>query len=117
MAVQFEQGAAIPLEQLIAHLKSKADTLREKVSVSAIYLFGSHAAGHATCYSDVDLAVISPVLGDNIISEGVMLMNTFDDAGKNIFTEPLIYSPDDLETAESGTFLHDEIIKKGIRIC
>jgi hypothetical protein len=46
-----------------------------------------------------------------------MLMNTFDDAGKNIFTEPLIYSPDDLETAESGTFLHDEIIKKGIRIC
>jgi predicted nucleotidyltransferase len=59
MAVQFEQGAAIPLEQLIAHIKSKADTLREKVPVSAIYLFGSHAAGHATCYSDVDLAVIS----------------------------------------------------------
>jgi hypothetical protein len=39
-----------------------------------------------------------------------MLMNTFDDAGKNIFTEPLIYSPDDLETPESGTFLHDEIV-------
>ena len=117
MAVQFEQGAAIPLEQLITHLKSKADTLKEKVPVNAIYLFGSHAAGRATCYSDVDLAVISPVLGDNIISEGVMLMNAFDDAGKNIFTEPLIYSPDDSETAESGTFLHDEIIKKGIRIC
>jgi len=33
----------------------------------------------ATCYSDVDLAVVSPALGSDIIGESVMLMNAFED--------------------------------------
>ncbi len=35
--------------------------LQESVSVKAVYLFGSFARGNAGEFSDIDLAVISPV--------------------------------------------------------
>ncbi len=116
MATQRGHDAPILLEQLIEHLKSRVDRLKEIVPVVAVYLYGSYAKGCANHYSDVDLAVVSPALGDDIIGESVMLMNVFEDADKDIFVEPQIYSPDDLEDAEPGTFLYEEVIKKGIRI-
>jgi predicted nuclease of predicted toxin-antitoxin system len=82
---------------------------------SKVDLYGSYAKGCPKEYSDIDLAVISPAFGNDIIEEGVMLMLAFQDV--SIMIEPKVYSREDYESAEPGTFLHDEITKKGIQIC
>jgi hypothetical protein len=65
-------------------------------------------------YSDIDLIVVSPAFGKDIIGEGVALIEAFRDV--SLLVEPRAYSREKYEAAEPGTFLHDEVIKKGIRI-
>ncbi len=64
--------------------------------------------------SDIDLVVVSPDFGKDIIGEGVMLMNAFEDVSAAV--EPIAYSRKDYAEAEPGTFLYEEVIKQGIRI-
>jgi predicted nucleotidyltransferase len=100
---------------LIEQLKAKAEQLKKAGPIDCVYLFGSYAKGCPRQYSDIDIAVVSPNYGNDIIGEGVALMEAFQDV--SLMIEPKVYSREDYESAEPGTFLHDEIIKKGIRIC
>jgi predicted nucleotidyltransferase len=108
-------GDVIPITTLIDGLKAKADQLKQTIPIDCVYLFGSYAKGSPKQYSDIDIAVVSPSYGNDIIAEGVALMEAFQDV--SLLIEPKTYSREDYEAAEPGTFLHDEIIKKGIRIC
>jgi predicted nucleotidyltransferase len=108
-------GDVIPIATLIDGIKAKVDQLKQTIPIDCVFLYGSYAKGCPKEYSDIDLAVISPAFGNDIIEEGVMLMLAFQDV--SIMIEPKVYSREDYESAEPGTFLHDEIIKKGIQIC
>ena len=108
-------GDVIPIATLIDGIKAKVDQLKQTIPIDCVFLYGSYAKGCPKEYSDIDLEVISPVFGNDIIEEGVMLMLAFQDV--SIMVEPRAYSREKYEAAEHGTFLHDEVIKKGIRIC
>ncbi len=41
-------------------IKDSIEYLKERIRVSSVYLFGSYAAGTASYWSDIDLAVFSP---------------------------------------------------------
>lgn len=84
------------------------------IPVDEVYLYGSHVNGRPKFYSDVDVAVISPEFGKNVVAEAVMLMEAFEDTG--LMVEPWPYSREELQNAGPGDFLYEEIIKKGIRI-
>ena len=43
------------------------------IPVSAAYLYGSYAKGNAKPYSDIDICIISPSLGKDMIDEMVKL--------------------------------------------
>ncbi len=50
------------------------DKLRNKgISVSKAYLFGSYARGRADKWSDIDIAIVSPQIGDDRFEERVRL--------------------------------------------
>lgn len=97
---------------VIEKLKKAIDNIA--VPVDRVYLYGSHVNGRPTPYSDVDVAVVSPAFGKNVVAEAVMLMEAFEDTG--LMVEPWPYSRQELEEAGPGDFLYEEIIKKGIRI-
>ncbi len=80
-----------------------------------VYLCGSYACGHPKPYSDVDIAVVSPAFGKNVVAETAMVMEIFDPDAKMII-EPRVYSREEFEAAVPGTFLHDEVIRKGIKL-
>lgn len=86
--------------------------LKAKMPIDAVYLYGSYANGKPKPYSDVDVAVISPVFGKNIVAEGVMLMEIFEKTG--LMIEPRAYSREEYQNATKGTFLYEEIIRKGL---
>jgi predicted nucleotidyltransferase len=108
-------GDVIPIAALIDDLKAKVDQLKQTVPIDCVFLYGSYAKGCPKEYSDIDLAVISPAFGKDIIGEGVALIEAFREVSSLV--ESRAYSREKYESAEPGTFLHDEIIKKGIRIC
>lgn len=43
------------------------------IPVSQAYLFGSYASGRARPYSDIDICIVSPTLGKDMIDEMVKL--------------------------------------------
>jgi hypothetical protein len=50
----------------------------------------------------------------NVVAEAVMLMEVFESTG--LMVEPWPYSTAEFEAAEPGSFLYEEVVKKGIRI-
>ncbi len=55
------RGMILQVQELLRILEA------EDLSISAVYLYGSYAAGTAGAYSDIDVAVISPDLsGDRL---------------------------------------------------
>lgn len=97
---------------VITRLQEAISDLKAKIPVDAVFLYGSYANGKPGPYSDVDIAVISPVFGKNIIAEGVMLMEIFEKTG--LMVEPRAYSREEYQNAAKGTFLYEEIIRKGL---
>ena len=108
-------GDVVPLAMLIDGLRAKVDQLKQTVPIDCVFLYGSYAKSCPKEYSDIDIAVISPAFGKDIIGEGVALIEAFRDV--SLLVGPRAYSREKYEAAEPGTFLHDEVIKKGIRIC
>lgn len=78
------------------------------------YLFGSYANGQPKPWSDVDVAVVSPRFGDNIIRESVFLMKALEETG--LMIEPHPYSEKEYREATPGSFLFDEVRQKGVRL-
>jgi uncharacterized protein len=50
-------GAAVTLRTVEKKIQANLSVLREKFSVKALYVFGSHATGLATKKSDIDILV------------------------------------------------------------
>jgi len=82
--------------------------------VDRVYLYGSYAKGKPRPHSDIDIAVISSVFGENIVKETAMLMEAFEDV--SLMVEPRAYSREEYNKAEKGSFLYDEVIQKGVSI-
>jgi HEPN domain-containing protein len=86
---------------------------KQGITVSAIILFGSYAAGKFHKDSDIDVAVVSPNFGKDRFKEGVKLFQIACDIDPRI--EPI---PVSLESYKNDTWipLIYEIRKKGIEI-
>jgi predicted nucleotidyltransferase len=104
----------IPKQTVIKKLQEAIPDLKAKIPVDAVYLFGSYANGKPKPYSDVDIAVISPAFGQDIVAEGAMLMEIFEKTG--LMVEPRAYSREEYQKVREGTFLYEEVLRKGIRL-
>jgi len=82
--------------------------------VDCAYLYGSYANGNPKVFSDVDVVVVSPKFGNDIVKEAAWLMELFEETG--LMVEPRAYSRQEFERAGPGTFLYDEVFKKGIKL-
>lgn len=89
----------------IAKIFKKA--VHKEFSSASIYLYGSHAYGSPNAKSDIDIAVVLPVLPeDYIISQAPLLWLISSDI--NTLIEPVLLQKDD------DSPLYQEIITKGI---
>lgn len=75
--------------------KYRSILIREGVPVDRMIIFGSYAKGNAKPWSDLDVCVISPILGKNIYNERVRLAKLT--LGVDTIIEPHPYHPKDLE--------------------
>lgn len=114
MAQNEMRGTAVSRDAVIRKLRESIGRLKKMVPVDCVYLYGSYANGTPGPYSDVDVAVVSPAFGVNVIDETVRLMEVFEETGLPV--EPRAFSRDEYRAAGPGSFLHDEVIAKGIRV-
>ena len=92
--------------------KKFVETVRQQgIPVEAVYLFGSWAQGRATEWSDIDLAIVSPVFEGTKFYDRCKLHRAILDVDTAI--EPHPYRPEDF--TESNPFVR-EILRTGIRI-
>ena len=82
------------------------------INLSEAILFGSWARGSATADSDIDVCIVSPILGKDWIAETVNLRRLAFDIDSRI--EPMPFSPADI--ADRFNPLAQEINRYGIRI-
>lgn len=93
-------------------IKKYLDMLRAKnIRVKKAILFGSLAAGTGDEDSDIDLAIVSPDLGQDRFKESVLLKKLTFEIDVDISPRP--YSVEQYQKAGQGDFLFDEIIRKG----
>ncbi len=82
------------------------------INVRKAILYGSHVHGRANRDSDIDLAVISPDFGKDYLDEAVRLKLLT--LGVDTDISPRPYSTEEEQRAGEGSFLHDEILNKGL---
>lgn len=99
-------------QEVVRRLKETVGKI--PVPIDAVYLYGSYAHGSPNPSSDVDVAVVSPAFGRDVVAEAVMLMEAFEDTG--LIVEPWPYSREEFTAAGPGSFLYEEVIKKGIPV-
>lgn len=114
MAKNFCRREITSRETVIFLLKKASEEINQKIPLDVVILYGSYANGIPKYYSDVDLAVVSPEFGKDIIDETVKLMELYESTG--LMVEPRAYSRQEFEESGPGTFLQEEVVKKGIRI-
>ncbi|QGG49251.1 nucleotidyltransferase domain-containing protein [Heliorestis convoluta] len=95
----------ITMNKYIEALKNK--NIRVKIAI----LYGSVAAGLDNEDSDIDLAIVSPDLGQDRLKESLILKKVTRDIDLDISPRP--YSMEQYQKASRGDFLFDEIILKG----
>jgi len=81
------------------------------VPIDSLYLFGSYAFGEENKWSDIDLAVVSPVFGVDTLSDRVFLMRIRDKETKLVEPHPI-----STKTFNDTSNLLVRNIKQGIRI-
>jgi len=79
--------------------------------IKEAYLYGSHAKGMASKWSDIDIAVISSEFSDDLFEERVSLMHIAARIDDRIEPYPFLET-----TFTENNPLRDEIEKHGIRI-
>ena len=60
----------IDLDAIVMHF---AEAVRQRVRLDRIILFGTRARGEAKAESDIDLLVVSPDFGLNVLADAVLL--------------------------------------------
>ncbi len=114
MAKNMYSREVIPIEKVILLLKKASQEITRQIPLDAVILYGSYANGTPKNYSDVDLVVVSSEFGKDIIKEAVKLMELYESTG--LMVEPRAYSRQEFQESGPGTFLKEEVVKKGIRI-
>lgn len=102
------QVDAVIIEKVQLFLRKLRQT---GISVSKAYIFGSYVTGRADEWSDIDIAVFSPQIGDDRFEERVRLTElaiTIDDR-----LEPLPFSLD--KFGDDDPFIH-MIVTEGVQV-
>lgn len=99
--------------ELDALITEFADALQRRISVQRILLFGSHARGEARADSDIDLLVVSPDFGIDILGDMVLLRECL--PSHEVDVDTLARTPDQVSSAEPDSFLAT-ILRDGITL-
>lgn len=89
--------------ELDALVSDFARALSRRIRVDRILLFGSHARGDAGPGSDIDLLVISPDFGRDVLRDMVLLRECLPDRTVDIDT--IARTPEQVASAEPDSFL------------
>ncbi len=88
------------------------DKLRAQgISINKAYLFGSFVTGRNDQWSDIDLAIVSPQIGDDRLEERVRLTEIATEIDDRF--EPM---PFNLKTFDNNDPFVREIIKTGLAV-
>jgi len=104
---------ALESGELDAMVHRFLDRVRQRVPVTAVYLYGSYANGGADDDSDIDLAVISPEFGRNRYREMVMLTEAC--LPDSLLVEAVPFSLTSYEDPPRGSFIR-EVLRTGRRV-
>ena len=96
-------------DAVIQSLQRFLAAVRTVRRVEAAYLYGSHARGTATRWSDIDVAVISPDFSDDLFQERLLLMRLAAQVDDRI--EPHPFRPADFDPTAP---LVNEIRRTGV---
>jgi len=100
-------------DEAIAVISTFLENVRQELPIERAYLFGSYATGRNRDYSDIDLAIVTPVLNDE--NSFVINLKIFRRAMRyNLDLEPICFSPEEFEKEELPIVL--DIKKTGIEI-
>jgi len=102
--------AKIP-PSIVESVRRFLEAVSQRYEVQAAYVFGSHARGVATRWSDIDVAVISSDFSEDLFKERLVLMRLSAHIDDRI--EPC---PFKTETFEVNDPLANEIHRHGIRV-
>jgi predicted nucleotidyltransferase len=100
-------------EEAIAVIRTFLEKIRQELPIERAYLFGSYATDRSRDYSDIDLAIVTPVLN----AENSLAINQkiFSRASRyNVDLEPICFSPEEFEKEELPIVL--DIKRTGIEI-
>ena len=93
--------------QLKKEIKEYYAVINKKYKLDYIILYGSYVKGHPRSFSDVDLALISDDFNDDYIKTLKFLSTARMNSDNIIDIEPVIYSTDEYNNTEKGSFLHE----------
>ena len=78
------------LKEVHLILKEYKRLLRQrKIRTDELYLFGSYARHNPRPWSDIDIAVVSPLFGRNPVQEGVLLDEAADEVSLALEPHPV----------------------------
>lgn len=88
-----------------------AELEKENIAIERAILFGSHARGTATTWSDIDVALVSPVFIGSRFDDNCRIRKIKVRVNTNIHTHPYTH-----EDFANSPFVHDEILPHGISV-
>ncbi len=90
-------------------IRRYADVLRKQMRIDAIYLFGSYARNKADKFSDIDLLIVSPDFGDNLLENQLKLLRARRGIDYRIEPHPVL--SEDLDSSVLFTLASGEMRK------
>lgn len=101
---------AFDLNQIAELIDEFVTALRQRVRVERVVLFGSVARGESSEDSDIDLLVISPDFGRNVLEDMILLRQCLPPHRPDVDT--LAYPSAEARSPEPDSFL-DSVLKEG----
>lgn len=100
-------------DEAIAVISDFLKHVRRELPIERAYLFGSYATGRNRDYSDIDLAIVTPILNDE--NSFAINQNIFRRAMRyNLDLEPICFSPEEFKKEELPIVL--DIKREGVEI-
>jgi predicted nucleotidyltransferase len=100
-------------DEAIAVIRAFLEKIRPELPIERAYLFGSYATGRSHDYSDIDLAIVTPIL--NTENSIAINQKIFSRASRyNVDLGPICFSPEEFEKEELPIIL--DIKQTGLEI-
>lgn len=100
-------------DEAINVIRAFLESIRQDLPIEQAYLFGSYATGRSRDYSDIDLAIVTPVVNSKTSLQ--INQEIFHRAMRyNLDLEPICFSPEEFEKEELPIVL--DIKRNGIEI-